>query len=75
MAPGNPSRYAFRQQLTDPWILKLCILLGIGDKTKLQEGGGTLVVMQNVESCIFHPPAVGAVAGGDLAQNIGSERC
>ena len=75
VTPGDSCGDLFGQQLSDPWILKGGVLLGIGDESEFQKGCGALVVMQHIVAGELHPAAVGSVAGGDLAQDVGSQRC
>ena len=55
MALGDSDSNLLGEALTDRWILKELIFLGIGDKPKLQQFRWPLVVMEHIVAGVFRP--------------------
>ena len=75
MALGDSDSNLLGDSLTDRRILKELVFLGIGDKSKLQQCRWPLVVMEHIVAGVFRPATMGAVAAGNLPQDIRGERC
>lgn len=67
---GNPCGDPFGQTLPYCWILKSGILLEVGDEAHLHQCCRAKIMVQHIIVARFHPPAVGAIAAGDLTQDI-----
>lgn len=76
-APGAFGGYArrnpFRQPLTVPFILRVAVILGIGQETQLAKHSRSFVGPEHVEARGFDPAVFGGVGAAGFLENIGGQ--